>query len=48
MLEEYQGALEDFDKANVLQLNNVINLRYEKAWRCQKVIGGLSSSLGGP
>ncbi len=27
MLEDYQGALEDIDKANVLDLNNASTLR---------------------
>jgi hypothetical protein len=27
MLKDYQGALKDFDKANVLKSNNVFNLK---------------------
>jgi hypothetical protein len=28
MLKDYQGALEDLDKVNVLEPNNVITLRW--------------------
>jgi hypothetical protein len=28
MLEDYQGALDDFDKSNVLELNNAFTFKW--------------------
>ncbi len=44
LLKDYQGTLENLDKTDVLELIDAFT--FDKSWKCQNVVEGLSRNLG--